>query len=67
MAIKIISEFEVVLSIYYWTFNRKNINRIAKEYDAVIEKFEAEIKSATLKDSRGRIFWAVFYKDATEK
>lgn len=32
-----------------WVFNRRNINRIAYEYDAKVEHFDLDIKSARLR------------------
>ena len=40
-----------------WKFNKRNINAIASEYDAVVERFDIDGLSATLKDSRGRLIF----------
>lgn len=38
-------------------FNRRNVEKIAHDYDAAIIRFDTEIESATLKDNRGRILF----------
>lgn len=38
-----------------WVFNRRNINTIAKNYDAKVEMFDMETKDAILRDSFGRL------------
>lgn len=40
-----------------WVFNRKNINKIAYNYDAEVKDFSK--KEATLKDSHGRLLFAM--------
>jgi len=38
-----------------WTYNKKNINKIAYNYDAEVQRYDSS--SATLKDSRGRLIF----------
>ena len=55
--IRLINEYDVTIAHWHWKFNRRNINKIAYNYDAEIIRFDPEIKSATMKDSRNRLLW----------
>ena len=66
MAIKIINNYNIEIERHYWIFNRRNINRIAREYDARVICWEPETKQARLRDSRGRLIFCEGYRDATE-
>ena len=57
MAIKIINAENEVIEKRQWIFTRRNINRLAYEYDAEVTKFEPDIKHAAIKDSRNRIIF----------
>jgi len=48
-----------------WRFNRRNVNRIAWEYDAEVQEYSASGR-ATLKDSNGRLLWVDYGKSYTD-
>jgi len=53
----IISDKYKIIETKTWKFNRRNINKIAYNYDAVVIRFDTQINIATLKDSRDRLLW----------
>ncbi len=55
--LRLINQYDVTIKHWDWVFNRRNINKIAYDYDSEVLKFEPEIKSATIKDSQGRLLW----------
>ncbi len=55
--LRLINQYDITIKHWDWKFNRRNINKIAYDYDSEVLKFEPEIKSATIKDSRGRLLW----------
>ena len=57
--LRIIDQNHYVIEVRKWKFNKRNINRIAADYDAEVLRFEPGIKDAALKDSRGRLLWVV--------
>lgn len=38
-----------------WVYNKRNVNKIAYNYDATVQKYDSS--SATLKDSKGRLIF----------
>lgn len=48
---------EKLLETREWVWNQRNVNRIAWEYDAVVEKFDPEITYAVLRDNLGRLLF----------
>jgi hypothetical protein len=54
--IRLIDDKERVLETFKWQFNRKNINKIAYNYDAKVMKFDKGM--AILKDNQGRLLFA---------
>lgn len=53
--IRIFTQGSDVQIIKDWKFTRRNINRIAYEYDAVVEKFDPNTEFATLRMNVGHL------------
>ena len=62
--LRIMSEnnYRTDIEVLSWKFTRRNINKIAYNYDAVVIKYEPDLKSATLKDSRDRLLWVTGHR-----
>ena len=51
----IIRDGQKEIDVLKWVFNKKNVNKIAHDYDAVVQSMDTS--SATLKDNRGRLLF----------
>ena len=59
--IKITNEFNKIMQIREVLLTRKNINKVAYDYDATV--IRRGDWGATLKDSKGRLIWVeMFYQ-----
>lgn len=59
------NEFEVKIAFYDKSFNRRNVNNVANQFDAKVEKFQPEIRMATIRDNLGRLLWIEYDKNGT--
>jgi len=63
--LRVINEYNVTIDSRDWVFNRRNVNRLSKEYDAKVTCWQPEIAHSVIKDNRGRVLWIEgnkFYK-----
>jgi hypothetical protein len=55
--LRLIDEKNKVIEVIKLQFTKRNVEKIASNYDASIQKLEPDTKSATLKDSKGRLIF----------
>ena len=55
--IRVYDANENIIDVRRWKFNRRNINKIAYEYDAEIVNYQHDICFAKLRDRIGRILF----------
>ena len=53
--LRVINEYQITIDSRDWVFNRRNVNRLAKEYDANVTYWQPEIEHSVIKDNRDRI------------
>jgi len=51
------SNIEKPIETRKWQFSKRNVNKLAYEYDAKVEVFDKDLKSAQLRDSKGRLLF----------
>jgi hypothetical protein len=55
--LRLIDEKNKVIEVLKLNFTKRNVDKIASNYDATVDRFEPDTKHATLKDSRGRLIF----------